>query len=61
MAKPISPSYPVTGNQAENLIKDIENTNRGEVDPAQRRLIENNMDKALRFFRNVASILPPNK
>lgn len=57
MAKPISPSYPVTGRQAEDLIREIDRTNKGEIDPAQRQAIEGNMEKALRFFRNAASIL----
>ena len=57
MAKPISPSYPVTGQQAEDLIREIDRANKGEIDPAQRQAIEGNMEKALRFFRNAASIL----
>jgi hypothetical protein len=61
MAKPISPSYPVTGKQAEDLIQEIDRANRGKVDPGQQKAIERNMEKALDFFRNAASILSSKK
>jgi hypothetical protein len=61
MAKPISPSYPVTGKQAAELVQEIERANNGQVDEKQLRLLEKNAEKALHFFRNVASILSPKK
>jgi hypothetical protein len=61
MAKPISPSYPVTGKQAESLMQEIERTNKGDIDPDQRKAIDRNMEKALGFFRNAASILSSKK
>jgi hypothetical protein len=61
MAKPISPSYPVTGEQARDLIQEIERVSKGEVDEAQRRKLESNAEKAIHFFKNAASILSKKK
>lgn len=57
MAKPISPSYPVTGKQARELAQEIERTDRGDVNPDHLRMLEENAKKALHFFRNASSIL----
>lgn len=61
MAKPISPSYPVTGEQARDLIQEIDRVSKGQIDQAQKRKLEENADKAIRFFQNAASILSSKK
>lgn len=61
MAKPISPSYPVTGAQAKELVQEIERTSKGEVDPEQKRVLDQNLEKAIHFFRNAAAILSSSK
>jgi hypothetical protein len=61
MAKPIAPSYPVTGEQARKLVQEIESANRGDRNPAQQEVLNKNIDTALNFFRNASAILSSKK
>jgi hypothetical protein len=57
MAKQITPSYPVTGKQASKLLREVEDSYAGKVDPKQKQVIEANAKKALDFFRNPSRLL----
>lgn len=50
-------SYPISGQQARDVLRDMDRANRGDVDPEYRKLLEDNIDKALYFFRNAPEIL----
>lgn len=52
MAKPITPSYPITGKRANEMIVNFELANRGEVLPEQVEKTRKNAERALKFFKN---------
>jgi hypothetical protein len=53
MAKPITPTTPLFGRDAEAFLKDAENTEKHAISPEEEAKIKNKLDRAFSRFKGM--------